>query len=299
MSLPMMENPSGEYCFVNGNKVKLVSDEARDLLRPVADTIFYESIRVSEGVLLFFENHMLRLLQSIEAASDFPVDTDSLYDDAMRLIRESDPPVDHGNIRIVVTDKLRLVHLTSVTYPSQELFHQGVVTSQLPWERREPNVKIFRDDYKTAIGKALTCPTKMGMPYEILLANRSGQIIEGGRSNFFVYYHNVIYSAPDDAILIGVTRRYVLQAIKQAGYSWQIGSYTLSELMEMKSEKDPERTVAVFLTSSPFDILPIRAIDDVMFDSANHEALRRISEQYQSIVSHYISIRKTSAEPLE
>jgi len=299
MSLPMMENPSGEYCFVNGNKVKLVSDEGRDLLRPVSDMIFYESIRVSEGVLLFFENHMLRLLQSIDAASDFAVDTDTLYDAAMRLIRESDPPVENGNIRIVITDKVKLVHLTSVTYPSPELFHQGVVTSLLSWERREPNVKIFRDDYKAAIGKALTFPTKFGMPYEVLLANRKEQIIEGGRSNFFVYYQNVVYSAPDDAILIGVTRRYVLQAIKQAGYSWQIGSYTLSELVEMKGEKDPERTVAVFLTSSPFDILPIRAINDVLFDSANHGALRKISEQYQNIVSHYISIRKTSAEQQE
>lgn len=80
MSFPMLENPSGDFCYYNGKKVLFSTAEGQSLrfLEPVSDITYYESIRVKDGVLLFYENHMLRLLTSIEALENFPLDTDVL-----------------------------------------------------------------------------------------------------------------------------------------------------------------------------------------------------------------------------
>ncbi len=289
MSFPMLENPSGEYCYFNGKKILLSSAEGKSLLEPVDDIIYYESIRFQDGVLLFFENHMLRLLQSIDAKEMFPLDTDVLFDNAMKMIGEADPPVKDGNIRIVVTNKSNLIHFSHVVSPPADAFIHGVPTSILPWERVDPQVKVFRSDYKKAVAQKMSEATAYGIPFEVLLADKKGQITEGSRSNFFVLYHGIVYSPPEALILIGITRRYVLQSVRSAGLVYKEALFSLEDLVRMRDQDNISGdSVAVFITSSPFDILPIQSIGDEVFMSAQNRDLAKISEIYQSIVNHYI-----------
>jgi len=289
MSFPMLENPSGDFCYYNGQKIQLSSKEGKNLFEPVSDVIYYESIKVREGVLLFFENHMFRLLQSIEAKEKFSLDTDILFDDAMKMLSEANPPVRDGNIRIVVTNKSNLIHFSLVVTPSADSFKTGIPASLLTWERLEPQVKVFRSDYKTAVAAKLKEETPFGPPFEVLLTDRKGQITEGSRSNFFVLYHGVVYSPPEALILIGITRRYVLQSLRKAGLVYKEALFSLEDLIRMREEtKSPKDTIALFITSSPFDILPVHSVDNEVFLSAQNEDLVRISEIYQSIVCHYI-----------
>lgn len=289
MSFPMLENPSGEYCYLNGKKILLSSAEGKSLLEPVDDIIYYESIRFQDGVLLFFENHMLRLLQSIDAKEMFVLDTDVLFDNAMKMIGEADPPVKDGNIRIVVTSKSNLIHFSHVVTPPADAFIHGVPTSILPWERVDPQVKVFRSDYKKAVAEKMSEATAYGIPFEVLLADKKGQITEGSRSNFFVLYHGIVYSPPEALILIGITRRYVLQSVRRAGLVYKEALFSLDDLVRMRDKENISGdSVAVFITSSPFDILPIQSIGDEVFMSAHNRDLAKISEIYQSIVNHYI-----------
>lgn len=294
MAFPMLENPYGEYCIYNGEKVALSSTTGAALLEPISDLIYYESIRIRDGILVFFENHMLRLLTSIAKKENFPVDTELLYDQAMRLIREFEPKVSEGNLRIVITSKSSLVHLSDAIYPSAELFSSGIVTATLCWERREPQVKVFRDDYKKAVYSKIHTPTSFGMPYEVLLTDHDGYYTEGGRSNFFVLYDGVVYSPPEEMILIGITRKYVLQAISMAGLKYGEKIFTMDEMIKMQENaRNNSSSFAVFITSSPFDILPVASIDDVPFSSATCEELIAVSRAYQGIVDAYITSRKT------
>lgn len=289
MSFPMLENPSGDFCYCNGQKVLLSSPEGKVLFEPVSDVIYYESIRVREGVLLFFENHMLRLLQSIEAKENFLLDTDILFDTAMKMLSEANPPVRNGDIRIVVTNKTNLIHFSLVVTPPSDSFETGIPASLMFWERLDPQVKVFRSDYKTAVAAKLSEPTPFGPPFEILLTDRKGQITEGSRSNFFVLYHGVVYSPPESLILIGITRKYVLQSVRKAGLVYKEALFSLEDLIRMRDEsKSPKDSVALFITSSPFDILPVHSVDKEIFHSSHNEDLARISEFYQNIVSHYI-----------
>lgn len=294
MSYPMMENPYGDFCFLNGRKVMLSSQEGKSLMNPVDDMVYYESIRVQGGVLLFFENHMLRLIKSVEAKENFPVDTEAIYDAAMRMLKESDPSVTEGNIRIAVTHEANLIHFSHVFYPPEEFYRDGIATAILAWERVDPQVKVLRGDYKSAVAETMAKPTPFGLPYEVLLADREGRITEGGRSNFFVLYKGVVYSPPESFILIGITRRYVLQSVREAGLEYREGMFTLDELVRMRDSSESEdSSVALFVTSSPFDVLPVRSVGCEVFSSAKSSGLRKLSDAYQRIVNRYIESRST------
>ena len=103
-------------------------------------------------------------------------------------------------------------------------------------------------------------------------------------SNLFVIRDNKVYSAPDDKILIGITRKRVMEALKRAGVDLEIGTFRPEEL-------DPSSD-AVFVSSTPFDILPVRYIDDYEFSSAGNEVLKMISRMYQQYTSEYIDANR-------
>ncbi len=296
MPFPMLENASGSFCIYNGEKISYDSAVGASLSNPIADIIYYESIRIREGILIFFENHMTRLMRSIEAKENFSLDTELLYTYAMRLINESEPRVTDGNLRIVITHNAILVHFSDAIYPSAELFQEGIISASLLWERREPQVKVFREDYKTAVYNKMHAPAAFGLPYEVLLYDKDGRYTEGSRSNFFVMLGRTVYSPPEEAILIGITRKYVLQAIRDCGLQYEERTFTLEELVRLRDHASSlQDAPALFVTSSPFDILPIRSVDDQLFSSASNASLQQLSEAYRSIVDAYVLSRKTDA----
>jgi len=286
MSLPMIENPIGQYFCVNGVKKSFSEDTAKDYFLPTDKMIYYESIRVKDGVMLFFEDHMLRLHRSIEAAENFLFDSGRVYEDARILLDDEASPVSDGNLRVVVTCSDVVLHLSDMAFPEEKAYENGVPTVSLQWERESPHVKVFRGDYKAAIAKARNKETAWGLPYEVLLLNQDGKITEGGRSNFFVLLEETVYSPPEDLILIGITRKYVYRAIKEAGFTVEEKLFSLDELIALQEEgKEP----VLFLTSSPFDILPIQNVDEKSFPFSNKKPLEKLIKIYQNIISSYIA----------
>jgi len=77
-----------------------------------------------------------------------------------------------------------------------------------------------------------------------------------------------------------------MEALKRSGLELQIGTFKPEEL-------DPA-TDAVFVSSTPFDILPVRYIDNYEFKSARNEVLQMISKMYQEYTSEYIAAAKNS-----
>ena len=287
MAYPLVEGNIGNYCLLNGLKVDFNSIEGQELFIPTEEITYYESIRFQEGVLLFWGDHMERLRKSVEAKENFPIDPDSYRFLAESLIWDSG--MANGNIRVVLTKSLNLIYLSNMTYPTEEMYRDGIVTRSLTWERVEPHVKVFRGDYKKAVAETQSTPTSFGMPYEVILRGNDGKFVEGGRSNFFVLHENTVYSPSEDLILIGITRKYVKNAIAEAGLKLEEGAFTMDELVRMeKEEDDGPPKMGLFVTSSPFDILPVASIDDVKFRSASCPALQKLMASYQKIVHEYI-----------
>ena len=287
MAYPLVEGNIGNYCTLNGEKVLFDSPEGRKLFEPTEEITYYESVRFQNGVLLFWEDHMERLHKSVAAKEDFPIDPDTYHFIAINMIWDSG--MADGNVRVVITKSLNLIYLSNMTYPTDEMYKEGIVTKSLTWERVEPHVKVFRGDYKKAVAEASATKTAFGMPYEVILRGNDGKFVEGGRSNFFVLHENTVYSPSEDLILIGITRKYVKDAIREAGLTLAEGAFTMEELVRMETEEDdgPPK-MGLFVTSSPFDILPVESIDDVKFRSAECPKLQDLMVSYQKIVHAYI-----------
>ena len=287
MAYPLVEGNIGDFCTLNGEKVAFDSEKGQALFVPTEEITYYESVRFQEGVLLFWEDHMERLHKSVAAKENFPIEPDTYHFAAESMIWESG--MSDGNVRIVVTKSLYLVYLSNMTYPTVEMYKDGIVTTSLTWERVEPHVKVFRGDYKKAVAEASSRETSYGMPYEVILRGNDGKFVEGGRSNFFVLYGDKVYSPSEELILIGITRKYVKDAIAEAGLTLEEGAFTMEELVRMETQEDdgPPK-MWLFVTSSPFDILPVASIDEEKFRSADCPALQKLMTSYQKIVHTYI-----------
>ena len=294
MSFSLLENVLGDACYLNGERVPFASALGESLRGLQASPVFYESIRVDQGIMLFYEDHMLRLLSSIEKHNEihgtiFPIpDVENLYATAMCLIEDDGDPIREGNLRVVVTEENRLIYRSDMKTPSSTNYRDGIAASTITWERIQPQIKALRADYKASIAEALCRETPFGAPYEILLQNTHAQITEGSRSNVLILLNGCVYSPPDALILIGITRKYVKKAVADAGFRFAERMFTLEELLLLK--KDGQNPI-VFLTSSPFDILPVRTIDDSAFwetEAGDLSELYKIREAYFKIREAYI-----------
>jgi len=294
MTFPMLEKPLGDYCYFNGVKTYYSSVEGKNLLNPTDEVIYYESIRFQKKVMVFFEDHMVRLHRSVEAKENFQVDSNSIYETATKLINEAVPEIVDGNLRVVLTSRAILIHFSDVYYPTQEMYRQGIVASTIAWDRFEPQVKVFRADFKKAVADSFAKETCFGLPYEVLLIDSNDKIYEGSRSNFLVLHDKTVYSPPASQILIGITRKYVMLSLEKAGFSYSEKSFSLKEIVEMREKSALDKSAfSLFVTSSPFDILPIRSVDNEEFGSADCPNLQTLSREYQSILNYYIESRQS------
>ena len=286
MAYPMIENNISNVLLIDGKLVSSNSEQAREFFEPCYDIIYYETVRIYKGVLLFLEDHLERLTASVKASEGFYVDTKFIkfalinYLDALAL-GEYD-----GNMRIVITRDHTVFHICEANIPTEDKFKTGIATNILQWERVAPHVKVFRSEYKEAVAQKFSEDTPYGKPYEVLLENKQGEITEGSKSNFFAIVDGEIYSAPNDLILIGITRKYVLEALKKSGLILRYGTF------DMKKLTDPSHKVALFVSSTPFDILPISSVNEYKFDSANDELVLRIMKMYKEIVDSYYEEHK-------
>ena len=280
MAYPLMEHPSGDEFFFDGAFYNVCSDKADELSKPVDDRTYYETVRIKRGVLLFLEDHLDRLEKSVMGLENFPVDKKAISDKAYYFLREICFRED-GNIRIVLTKEHLLIHLVKVNVPDKELFKTGINTSLLVWERQTPNLKIFRGDYKQTVNNKFKEGNSHGKPFELVLSDNEGRLYEGSMSNLFVIMDGAVYSAPDDKILIGITRRRVIEALKRSGLELKTGMFTMDELVKGNA--------AIFVSSTPFDILPVTYIDDHTFDSVNDPLLNMISDAYRGYTEEYIA----------
>lgn len=282
MAYPLMEHLVGNGYLYCGKFYRVNSELTDSLRKPVDIMIYYETVRIKDGVLLFVEDHMARLVNSVRGLENFDVNTQEIVSEAYSLIDLEG--VTDGSLRIVLTKESLLIHLADISFPSEEQFEKGINASLLTWERQTPNLKVFRGDYKLTVNHRFKQPNDHGLPFELILADNNGKLYEGSMSNLFVIRDGQVYSAPDDKILIGITRKRVMEALKRSGLDLKIGMFRPEEL-------DPAAD-AIFVSSTPFDILPVRYIDDYEFNSSDNDILKKISEMYLGYTSEYIASQK-------
>ncbi|MFZ4399860.1 MAG: aminotransferase class IV [Bacteroidales bacterium] len=256
---------------------QLVEKDSIDEINLSDGVIVYEVIRVIDGIPLFLEDHMSRLNESANLAG-FEININNVeINSSIRQLSIENQTL-NGNIKLMFQFKknhklLFLCYFIKHNYPDDSEYQHGVKTILFTAERSNPLAKINDFEFRQ-ITEEIISNKKV---YEVLLVNRNGLITEGSKSNVFFIKDNIIYTAPENIILQGITRKYVIET----------AYYSQMEIVEKSvNKKDIKQFDSVFLTGTSPKILPVSSIGNINYD-VNHPLLRKLMNEFEEEIDNY------------
>jgi len=144
--------------------------------------------------------------------------------------------------------------------------------------RNDPNIKQY---HKDLVEKSNELIKETGA-YEVLLINNKGFVTEGNKSNIFFVKNNEIYTAPDNMVLEGITRKKIIQIAKDLNIKIRFDAVQYNNINTFDS---------AFLTGTSPKVLKICCIDNINFRTEN-EIIEKISYEYDLQINKYISSHK-------
>jgi branched-chain amino acid aminotransferase len=215
----------------------------------------YEVIRMIKGNPVFFYDHMDRLETSVRLQKKkMLADTETLKKNIISLSKAEKKK--EINLKIVFNYKNGednyLVYFIEPIYPSGEQYRNGVKGILFYAERKDPESKVINHKLRSSIFHKLI----LEAGYEAILVNENGVITEGSRSNIFFLKDNTLYTAPDNMILSGITRKHVLDICVENNIPVKMVSLKAANLSDYE---------AVFMTGTSPMVLPFNSIDDKRF----------------------------------
>lgn len=241
------------------------------------EKIIYEVIRVIEGKPLFLENHLDRMKNSFKLINEeFTLDYNNICTEIKKVIQNKNTM--NGNIKLTygVNNKLLNIFFIEHSYPSDDMYKNGVKTILYFGERDNPNAKIVNKDFRDKVTKEI----KKNNAYEAILIDRNGHITEGSKSNIFMIKDGVLLTSPTKAVLPGVTRGEVIKVAKQCGIDVKEVEYKYSEINELDG---------MFISGTSPKILPINQVDDIKFHEDN-KTVRSLMEGYNNQIIRYLAM---------
>jgi len=253
-------------------------------LEIVKGSSIYEVIRIIDGVPLYLEEHLTRLRNSAKIINVNLKKTDEdIVKDIYRLIKENNEM--NLNVKILFgnfdgTKEDVFLYFIKSFYPPQEMYRQGIHVILYESERKNPNAKTSNRELREAINKK----REEKKAFEALLVNHLGNITEGSRTNVFFVDEENIYTPPSEKVLLGVTRTKILELCDAHNIKVIEEDISLNHLHKYKG---------AFITGTSINVLPIKTINNIEFNSPNIPIIKRLIKIYEGDVLEYI--RKKSS----
>jgi len=264
----------GKTYIVNG-----ISANVSEFNPEIPTDIYYEVVRLIDGKVLFLEDHLSRLRDSI-AGTDFQFPGFERITESLRLLLlNNDFKI--GNIRICLqkdkkNQSLLLCYYVPYFYPESCVYLSGVQLVTYPHIRPNPGIKKWDNEFRVSVNQYIR---DHGV-YEALLLNDQKQVTEGSRSNlFFIDQNQQLITPPIKDILPGITRKYVFRICHQKGLNVVERSILLNELDQMES---------CFITGTSPKILPVWQIDGTQF-KVDHPLLRMLMVELGTIIDQNLT----------
>jgi len=156
------------------------------------------------------------------------------------------------------------------SYPTAEMYENGVKVILYFGERENPNAKIINDNFRSEVNKQI----KLHDAYEAILIDRNGYITEGSKSNIFMIKDNIIMTSPQNAVLPGITRDKIIEVAKEEGFKVEEIEYHYKKI----SESD-----AMFISGTSPKILPIAYVDEIKFNMKNNLVIKLMKSYNKKI----------------
>jgi branched-chain amino acid aminotransferase len=243
----------GKKFILNGN---LQPAEMFDKSLVYEGDSVYEVLRMVKGNPIFFPDHMERLSTSVKLQKkEFLADIATLRKAIINLTRADKKR--ESNLKIVfnynkgVTNFL--VYFIESSYPTDLQYKQGVKGILFFAERKDPESKVIDHKLRSSIYHKLIHEGA----YEAILVNENNLITEGSRTNLFFMKENTLFTAPDNLVLKGITRKHVLDICEENKINVEFSCVKADEIAKYD---------AVFMTGTSPMVLPFKCIGDKSFD---------------------------------
>ena len=237
----------------------------------------YEVIRVEEGIPLFYEDYMERLKNSFALlGQEMPLGPKEIYGEVKRLIEATQ--YRSGPVKLVFgtgNASFYMAFLMKAHIPTPEEYITGVKTVLMREMRPNPNLKMWNKGLRDRSVELLNRTNA----YEALLVNTRGLITEASRSNVFFIKGDEVFTTDEKLILPGITRGKVLEVCQEHGIVVNFTNLPADEIGTYDS---------CFLTGTARKIVPVRAVDDILFH-VETEMLKRIADYFEAFVNRYLS----------
>jgi branched-chain amino acid aminotransferase len=229
----------------------------------------YEVIRMVKANPIFFPDHMERLVTSVKLQKkELLADAYTLRKDIINLTRSDRKR--ESNLKIVFNynngSTNYLIYFIEPIYPSEDQYKRGVKGILFFAERKDPESKVINHKLRSFIYHKLI----LEGGYEAILVNKNNSITEGSRTNIFFLKGETLVTAPDNVILNGITRKYILEICRENIIKVEFTCVKVDDI----SEYD-----AVFMTGTSPIVLPFYCIDDKFFN-VKHPLMGRLRKLY-------------------
>jgi len=244
----------------------------------------YEVIRIIDGIPLFLEDHLDRLYNSEKITGlDIWLSKEEIKHSIIQLARANE--ISDGNVKIIFNfteeNNNFLAYFIKHSYPSEEMYNNGVPVGLFFAERENPTAKVINLSLREATDKIIK---EKGL-FEVILVDKDDFITEGSRSNIFMVIKDKIYTSPKEKVLPGITRNYIMKACSNLGY----------EVIEKKlTYKEIDLLDGLFISGTSPKVLPINRVENLNFNPQN-EIIQNIRAQYESIIRDYIKKNKVKS----
>lgn len=263
----------------NVNNGKIISKDELEKLLQEDNAKIYEVIRVINRQPVFLKEHFNRMNESIQLSK---VEGRIEYNDYRKsvelLIKENE--FENCNIRVSYyynKTEITLFYFIESYYPSKEQFKSGVHTVTAKVQRHNPNVKAFQKDFKERVQQIIDETNA----FEAILINEDDTVSEGSKSNIFFVKNNKLITSPDTAVLLGVTRSKVIEVCEKNEIQVEKRIINLEEL---------DLFDGAFITGTSNDVLPIKTIDERIYNSAENRIVKKAYELYMNEVKKEIGL---------
>lgn len=264
-----MENCiQGYYQYFIKNDEAYTAEEFQDFYK-VEGKCIYEVLRVINSKPLFLKEHLLRLEKSLSLAGEnSPVDLKTLKQYVNQLISLN--RVNNGNIKIVINQGNLYIFSITAYYPTEEMYKEGVKTILYFGERTNPNAKVVDNSFREKVTKEISDREA----FEAILINNQGFVTEGSKSNIFMIKGTMVYTAPAEGVLLGITREKIIEACKALNLTVEEKEVTHEEIKDLDG---------LFISGTSPKVLPINEVEGVIKFNEIYSKIYDIKEQFDKI----------------
>lgn len=250
----------------------------------------FEGIRAYDGYVFKLEEHLDRFYRSARAINlEIPLDEDEMTEKILETLRVNG--FDEAYIRPVVTRGQGSLGIDTVSCSDPaviiitkewealygpELYEEGLklLTTTIrnqPKQGLPPTVKHL--NYLTNVLAFMQADT-WGAD-EALMLDTNGNVSEGSADNVFAYRKGTVYTPPVINNLPGITRKVVIEILKDLGYPVKEENLGLAELMTADE---------VFLSGTAAEVAPVAEIDGRKIgDGKPYELTLEVKEEFQNL----------------